>query len=224
MQSQNTNHQIELSSGDSISAISMGPSNPVAHFVFAHGAGAGMEHKSMEDLAIKFAQSGVATLRFNFPYMEQGKRSPGSPKKNIITIAEVAKYASNLWPALPQFVGGKSYGGRMTSHAVATGLINDSSGLIFVGYPLHAAGKPSMDRAANLKDVKHAMLFLQGTKDALADVNLIKQVVDGLPTSFLHFENHADHSFQVPKKSGRTNEEVTQSLVTVARQWIAEQI
>jgi predicted alpha/beta-hydrolase family hydrolase len=184
-----------------ISAEACMPDSPVAIFVFAHGAGAGMNHTFMVELATALADQHIATLRFNFLYMEQGKKRPDSPALAHAAIATAIQYAAIMFPGIPLFAGGKSFGGRMTSQFISENQPELVKGLIFAGFPLHPAKKPSLDRAAHLMKIKLPMLFLQGSKDTLAEWNLITQVCEGLPTATLIKLEGADHSFKMRKQN-----------------------
>lgn len=200
--------------------LDAGP-DPKAVLVFAHGAGAGMAHPFMADIATCLAASGTAVLRFNFPYMEAGKPRPDRPPLAVATVRAAVAEAYRLFPSLPLFAGGKSFGGRMTSTAQAEAAMPGVKGLIFFGFPLHPAGKPSSDRAAHLSEVGIPMLFLQGTRDALAEVTLIEGVCRGLKDSaVLRLIDDGDHSFHVRKSSGRDDEAVRAELVADATAFI----
>src|SRR5215471_833317 len=196
--------RIEVGKSSSVSALLIRPDNARACFVFAHGAGAGMTHPSMEAVAHGLAARGIATLRYQFPYMEKGGKRPDPPALAQATVRAAVAEAAKACAGLPLIAGGKSFGGRMTSQAQAKAPLDGVKGLAFFGFPLHAAGKPSADRAAHLAEVKIPMLFLQGTRDALADLSLLKPVVKGLGRKAkLHVAEGADHSFHVLKSSGR---------------------
>lgn len=183
-----------------VSAILMAPEKPVCIMTLAHGAGAGMDHVFMETLATALAATGIATLRFNFPFAEQKKARPDSPAVAHQTIAAAIDKAIELYPSLPLFVAGKSFGGRMSSQYLSTDQRKDVTGMIFYGFPLHPAGKPGIERAEHLKDVKVPMLFLQGTKDTLATWDLIETVCRSLKKATLIKLEGADHSFKAGKK------------------------
>lgn len=185
----------------SVSAVVTQPDAPVAVLILAHGAGAGMKHPFMERLAQLLADYAVATLRFNFPFSEAGKKRPDVPAVAQKTISAAIEKAISLFPDLPLFAGGKSFGGRMTSQLMAHEPVADVLGLVFFGFPLHAPGKPSVERAAHLHEVDVPMLFLQGTRDALADIHLVKSVLHQLPGSTLQVMEGADHGF----RSGKTD-------------------
>ncbi|MGY4466360.1 putative alpha/beta-hydrolase family hydrolase [Bradyrhizobium sp. LB9.1b] len=186
-----------------VSAILTQPDNARACYVLAHGAGAGMKHASMDKIAEGLADRGIATLRFNFPYMEKKQGRPDQPAVAHAAIRAAVKEAARLCPGLKLVAGGKSFGGRMTSQAQSKAPLPDVKGLAFLGFPLHADKKPSTERAEHLADVEIPMLFLQGTRDGLADLGLLRPVVAALGTkATLHEVVGGDHSFAVLKKSG----------------------
>src|ERR1700686_2415776 len=192
--------QLEVSPlAGTVSAKYIVPDKPICIFTLAHGAGAGMEHSFMETLAGSLAKVGIATLRFNFPFAEHKKGRPDSPAIAHMTIAAAVTKARALNPQLPLFVSGKSFGGRMSSQWLAAPPDSSVSGIIFYGFPLHPSGKPSTERADHLKALKIPMLFLQGTKDTLADWALIKTVCDSLRKATLVKLEGADHSFKAVK-------------------------
>ena len=203
-----------------VSALLVRPEPARACFVFAHGAGAGMTHAFMETVATGLAGRGIATLRYQFPYMEKGSKRPDPPAIAIATVRAAVAEAARACPGLPLIAGGKSFGGRMTSQAQAKALLKGVEGLAFFGFPLHASGKPSSDRADHLADVHIPMLFLQGTNDKLADLGLLKPVVAGLSgLASLHLVEGADHSFHVPVRSGRNDREVMEELLDAFAAW-----
>ena len=209
---------IALAAGGSVSELALTPEGATACLVLAHGAGAGMRHPFMAAVADGLAARAVATLRYEFPYMERGGRRPDSPK---LATACVRAAVATAMTALPLFAGGKSFGGRMTSLAQAETLLPGVRGLIFLGFPLHAAKKPSISRAAHLAEVRIPMLFLQGARDALAERALIEAEVDKLgPHATLAMIEDADHSFHVPKRSGRTDAEVMDAMLDRIADWI----
>ena len=213
--------KVSLPDGSRVSALLDAPPDPKACYVFAHGAGAGMHHTFMSAIAGALAQRGIATLRFQFPYMEQGSKRPDTPKVAQAAVRAAVEEAGRRLPGVPLFAGGKSFGGRMTSQAQAAEPLAGVRGLIFVGFPLHAAGTPSATRAEHLKDVKVPMLFLQGTRDALADPGLIQRTTNGLgDRATLHVVEGADHSFHVLVRSGRTDEEVLRELLDTMAAWM----
>lgn len=212
---------IKIQTQDSeVSAIWNQADSPRGIMVLAHGAGAGMTHSWMEQLALSLTGEGLTTLRFNFLYIEQGRRSPPSPKKAQQTIQDVVNYAHNAYPELPIFVGGKSYGGRMASHCAAQKTIPATEGLVFFGFPLHAPGRDSKNRADHLAEVAVPMLFLQGTKDKLANIQMITEVVNDLSKATLQSFESADHSFKVPKALGIDQETMIKNLAQATRSWI----
>ena len=215
------NVTMELESGDTISGIWLEPENASAAYVFAHGAGAGMESKAMAATAQALATRGVATLRYNFLYMERGGKRVDAPGVAHSAVRAAAAEAARTAPRLPLFAGGRSFGGRMTSQAQALDDLPAVRGLVFFAFPLHPAGKPSDERAKHLSDITLPMLFLQGDNDALADLDLLKPVVKKLGSrATLHLVAHADHSFHAPAKSGRKDAEVLHEIVDAAAAWM----
>ncbi|AUC93535.1 alpha/beta hydrolase [Bradyrhizobium sp. SK17] len=210
-------------SGDStVSALLLRPAQARAAYVFAHGAGAGMTHPSMAAISEGLAERGIATLRYQFPYMEKGSKRPDPPAVAQATVRAAAAEAARHCGELPLFAGGKSFGGRMTSQAQAKAPLAGVRGLVFLGFPLHPAGKPSSERAAHLAEVKIPMLLLQGTRDALAELDLLEPVVKGLGSrAMLHLVQEADHSFHVLKRSGRTDREVMAEVLDAFAAWVA---
>ena len=202
----------------SVSAIVNAPADSTNLIVLAHGAGAPMTHKDMEDYAQNLADVGIATMRFNFPFTENGKKRPDVPKVAHAAIRAVVDYAKRQFPNHRVFAGGKSFGGRMSSQAAAEGKI-DVAGLVFYGFPLHAPGKASTDRAEHLYSVKCPMLFLAGTRDPLSQLNLIKEVTDKLDLGELFVIEDGNHSLRVRKLSGRSNEEVMVEVAEKVRNW-----
>jgi predicted alpha/beta-hydrolase family hydrolase len=213
-------HRFEVAGAGEVSALLLRPSEARWLYVFAHGAGAGMKHRGMADIAQTLADRGVATLRYNFPYMEKGG-GPPNPKPIIERAVRAAiSYASALVPDLPLLAGGKSFGGRMTSLAASHAVLEDVHGLVFFGFPLHPANCPGLTRAEHLASVTVPMLFLQGSQDALADLSLLKPVCETLgELATLHVIPDADHSFHVPRKSGRTDTAVLQEAAEVVLTW-----
>lgn len=203
------------------SGLWLAPPNAKAVYVFAHGAGAGMAHKSMAAIASGLTERGVATLRYNFLYMERGGKRPDTPALAHAAVRAAVAKAHELASALPMFAGGKSFGGRMTSQAQAKDALPNVRGLVFFAFPLHPAGKPGDERAAHLAEVSLPMLFLQGENDALATLDLLKPVVAGLgQRATLKLVPHADHSFHVPAKSGRKDADVLNEMLDVAAAWM----
>lgn len=204
------------------SAPLTGPDRPRACYVFAHGAGAGMAHPFMSDLANALAQRGTATLRFQFPFMEQGSKRTDPPAVAQAAVRSAVAEARTRLPGVPLFAGGKSFGGRMASQAQASSPMEGVQGLAFVGFPLHAAGKPASTRAAHLRDVRCPMLFLQGTRDALADLGLLRAALEPLgERARLVVVDDADHAFHVRVRSGRTDAQVLASLADTMAAWFA---
>jgi predicted alpha/beta-hydrolase family hydrolase len=186
----------------------------------AHGAGAGMTHAFMAAVADGLGQRRVATLRYQFPYMEQGSKRPDRPALAQATVRAAVGVAARLAPSLPLFAGGKSFGGRMTSQAQADTPLPRVRGLVFLGFPLHPANKPSDDRALHLSRVQIPMLFLQGTRDSLADMPLLVAVIERLgKTATLMAIEGADHSFHVPVRSGRTDTHVLAEMLDALVAW-----
>lgn len=209
------------SSGD-VSGLLLVPEKARAFLVLAHGAGAGMRHAFMEDLAARLASNGLATLRYQFPYMEKKQKRPDSPGILTATVRSAFRFAAESAGDLPIFGGGKSMGGRMTSTAQAEEPLPGVSGLVFFGFPLHPPGQPGVTRAAHLAQVETPMLFLQGTRDTFADLDLIRNVTGELGNrATLHVLDGADHSFHVPKRSGRTDADVMDEIVRTAAGWMA---
>jgi len=193
-------HRIKVIDNESISAEVYLPASPKAVFVFAHGAGAGMNHVFMAELSQALASEQIITLRYNFLYMEQKKKRPDFPAVAHQAVAASVTKAIELFPGVPLFAGGKSFGGRMTSQLLASVRDHNVKGIIFVGFPLHPAGKPSVDRADHLRKIETPMLFLQGTKDALAELSLLEGVCNSLPLASLVTLDGADHAFKMPKQ------------------------
>ena len=203
-----------------VSALWLQPAKPRATYVFAHGAGAGMQHSFMEALSQALFEQSVATLRYQFPYMERGSRRPDTPAVAHAAVRAAVAAAGDRLPETPLFAGGKSFGGRMTSQAQAAQAMPGVRGLVFVGFPLHPAGKPGTARAAHLAEVKLPLLFLQGTRDELAELTLLQGVVQALdPRATLHLEEDADHAFHVRARSGRTDAQVVQALAAAMAAW-----
>ena len=197
------------------------PERARACYVLAHGAGAGMNHPFMSAVAKGLATRGIATLRYQFPYMDKGSKRPDPPKLAHAAVREAVAEAARRLPGVPLYAGGKSFGGRMTSQAQAIEPLAGVRGLVFLGFPLHAAGKPSDERAAHLADVRIPMLFLQGTRDDLAHLDLLRPVVERLgKRATLETFEEADHSFHVPARTGRKDPEVMADLLDRLARWI----
>ncbi|NIR43616.1 MAG: alpha/beta hydrolase [Gemmatimonadetes bacterium] len=187
-------------------------------YVLAHGAGAGMEHRFMEQVARRLAGRGVATVRFQFPYMEQGRRRPDPRHLLLATVRAAVRHVGDMFEGAPLFAGGKSMGGRMTSNAAAEESLAGVRGLIFLGFPLHAPGKVGVERAAHLDGVGVPMLFVQGTRDNFARLDLLEPICQRLGAT-LHIIEGADHSFGVLKRSGRDVDEVMDELAGTVAAW-----
>jgi uncharacterized protein len=212
---------IEIGNASSVSALLDRPTQARACFVFAHGAGAGMSHPFMEAVATGLGERGVATLRYQFPYMEKGTRRPDPPAIAHAAVRAAVAEAGRCCAGLLLVAGGKSFGGRMTSQAQAIAPLAGVHGLAFLGFPLHPTGKPSSDRAKHLADVDVPMLFMQGTRDSLAELSLLEPVVKSLGRSAsLHRVEAADHSFHVPARSGRNDREVMNEILDAFAAWI----
>ena len=203
-----------------VSGLLMLPDGAHALYVLAHGAGAGMAHPFMTTISTELATRGIGTLRYQFPYMEAGSRRPDTPKVAHAAVRAAVAEAGRRAPGLPLIAGGKSFGGRMTSQAEALEHLPGVVGLAFLGFPLHPPGKPGVERADHLADVRIPMLFLQGAQDKLAEPTLLRPLCADLPHATLHEIDHADHSFHVPKRSGRSDDEVMAELVETSAEWI----
>ena len=203
-----------------VPGILVQPASAKFLLVLAHGAGAGMTHPFMGRIADELANVGIATLRYQFPYMQQRRRVPDSPEVLAATVASAVRAASEAATGLPLLAGGKSMGGRMSSHAAAQGLLGAVRGLVFFGFPLHPPKRPSTKRADHLAKVEVPMLFLQGTRDDLADLTLLRPITDKLGRlATLHIIDGADHSFHVLKKLGKTDAEILQELAQTTAKW-----
>jgi predicted alpha/beta-hydrolase family hydrolase len=213
---------IDVGSGRRVSGLLDLPAGARCCYVLAHGAGAGMTHPFMASVAAELAERGIATLRYQFLYMEQGGRRPDPPALAQATVRAAVAKAGEL-AGLPLIAGGKSFGGRMTSQAQAAAPLDGVRGLAFLGFPLHPAGKPSAERAKHLAAVTVPMLFLQGTRDALADLSLLEPVVAGLgQRATLRLFDQADHSFHVPARSGRKDADVRRETLDALAAWAEE--
>ncbi len=203
-----------------VSALLDAPADAWACYVLGHGAGAGMTHPSMAAVAAGLSERGIATLRYQFPYMEQGSKRPDPPALCHATIRAAVAEAGRRMSKLPLIAGGRSFGGRMTSQAQAASLLAGVQGLAFLAFPLHPAGRPADDRAEHLFDVQIPMLFLQGTRDALAELQLLRPVVEklGKRATLKLFEN-ADHSFHVPASTGRKDADVRREMLDALAAW-----
>lgn len=210
-------------SSGKVSALLMVPENATRLMVLGHGAGAGMRHKFMEAIAHKLADQGIATFRYQFPYIEKGTRRPDPKPILLATVRSAVEAATRVADGLSLLAGGKSMGGRMTSSACAEEPLPGVKGLVFFGFPLHPAGAPSTERAEHLQKVNLPMLFLQGTRDTLADLTLLKPICKKLgKRANLHIIEGAEHSFHMLKSSGRTDDEVLEELVSTTVEWSEE--
>jgi predicted alpha/beta-hydrolase family hydrolase len=213
---------IPLGDAPGVSGLLQVPADAKACYVLAHGAGAGMKHPFLAAVAKGLAERGIATLRYNFPYMERGSKRPDSPKVAQAAVRAAVEAAARRLPKLPLFAGGKSFGGRMTSQAQAEAPLPGVRGLVFLGFPLHAPGQPSDQRATHLAQVRVPMLFLQGSRDDFAQLALLQPLVQRLDGATLKLFDDADHSFHVPARSGRKDADVLRELLDAAVQWMAQ--
>jgi len=206
---------------DNVSALLIRPPDAKALYVFAHGAGAGMNHKSMVSNAEGLAARGIATLRYQFPYMEKGSKRVDPPRVAHAAVRAAVAEAGRIASDLPLFAGGRSFGGRMTSQAQADSALPGVRGLAFLGFPLHPAGKPGIERAAHLSQVRIPMLFVSGDRDALAELELLGPVVAGLgDCATLHVIRDADHSLKVRASSGRSSAEAEAEALDAMAEWM----
>jgi predicted alpha/beta-hydrolase family hydrolase len=213
--------KLDLANATSVSALLLRPDIARACFVFAHGAGAGMSHPFMETVATGLCDRGIASLRYQFPYMEKGGKRPDPPAVAHAAVRAAVKEAARRCHGLPLIAGGKSFGGRMTSQAQALAPLPGVRGLAFLGFPLHPPGKPSTSRAAHLSELKIPMLFLQGTRDDFAEMTLLEPVVKGLGgLASLHVVQEGDHSLHVPARSGRNDRDVMSEVLDALAAWI----
>jgi uncharacterized protein len=213
--------KLKVGSTNEVSALLLRPADARACFVLAHGAGAGMTHRFMEQVAAGLGARGIATLRYQFPYMEKGGKRPDAPPLAHAAVRAAVAEAARRCPGLALVAGGKSFGGRMTSQAQAIEPLAGVRGLAFLGFPLHPAGKPSDTRAEHLSDVHIPMLFVQGTSDKLAELSLLEPIVKRLGVSAsLHRVANADHSFHVPARSGRNDRDAMDEVVQTLSAWI----
>jgi uncharacterized protein len=207
--------------GVRVSGLLQTPRDARACCVLAHGAGAGMRHPFMAAVAAELAERGIATLRYQFPYMENRARRPDPPHVAQAAVRAAVAVVWRLLPGLPLVAGGKSFGGRMTSQAQAKAPLQGVRGLAFLGFPLHPAGRPSQERAKHLSDVEIPMLFLQGTRDALASLDQLEPVCHALGSrATLQLFAEADHSFHAPAKSGRTDAQIRGEMLDALAAWI----
>ncbi len=213
---------LQVGEAETVSALFLAPAQPRACYVFAHGAGAGMQHAFMAAFAEGLAARDVATLRYQFPYMEKGSKRTDPPALAQATVRAAVAEAGRLAAGLPLFAGGKSFGGRMTSQAQGKAALAGVRGLVFVGFPLHPAGKPGIERAAHLSQVEIPMLFLQGTRDELAQLDLLGSVIETLGSrATLKTFDDADHSFHVRARSGGNDARVREAMLDAMVAWLA---
>jgi hypothetical protein len=213
--------EIVVDATQQVSGLLQVPGDARACCVLAHGAGAGMAHPFMAAVANGLAERGIATLRYQFPYMERGSKRPDSPKLAHATVRAAVDAAAQRLPGMPLVAGGKSFGGRMTSQAQAAAPLRGVRGIVFIGFPLHPPSQPSDERGKHLADVQLPMLFLQGTRDELADLALLQPLVQALGerATFKVIE-HADHSFHVLARSGRNDKQVMEELLDAVGAWV----
>jgi predicted alpha/beta-hydrolase family hydrolase len=207
--------------GARLDALFLRPAGARLLYVLAHGAGAGMRHPFLEAIAEALAEEGVASFRYEFPYMQDGRKRPDPPAVLHETVRAAVLAAREAAPDLPLIAGGKSFGGRMTTQAQADAPLPGVRGIALLGFPLHPAGAPSVKRADHLARVEVPLLFLQGTRDELADLALLRPVVERLPRARLHIVDGADHSFHALKRSGRTDAEVLRELARAVAEWVS---
>ena len=213
--------RITVPDGGSLSGLLDIPGQPLAAFVFAHGAGAGMQHRFMSDFAAALCARGVAVLRYQFPFMEKGSKRPDTPKIAHAAVRAAVDRINEELPDVRLFAGGKSFGGRMTSQAQSIEALPRVEGLVFVGFPLHPAKKPAIERAHHLAAVDRPMLFLQGTLDDLADLDLLRPVVKKLgERATLVTIDDADHAFHVRASSGSNDEAVLNAMADATLEWM----
>jgi hypothetical protein len=216
---------IDVDAATRVSALLQAPADARACLVLAHGAGAGMAHPFMAAVADGLAERGIATLRYQFPYMERGSKRPDAPALAHATVRAAVGAASRRVGDLALFAGGKSFGGRMTSQAQSVAPLPGVRGLVFLGFPLHPAGRPSDERAQHLFEVRIPLLFLQGTRDELADLQLVRQLVARLgERASLELFERADHSFHVPARSGGTDGQLRADLLDRLAKWMLDSV
>jgi predicted alpha/beta-hydrolase family hydrolase len=213
---------IPVDDTQSVSGLWQMPPGATACYAMAHGAGAGMTHPFLASFANALAERGIATLRYQFPYMERGSKRVDSPKVAHAAVRAAVTEAARRAPELALFAGGKSFGGRMTSQAQAASPMPGLRGLVFLGFPLHPAGKPGNERGSHLSDVRIPMLFLQGTRDELADLSLLRPLVERLGAhATLRLFDDADHSFHVPARTGRKDAVIQAAVADAMAEWVA---
>ena len=214
---------IEIDPAQRVSGLLQAPPASSQGYVLAHGAGAGMTHPFLAEVADGLAERGIASLRFQFPSMERGSKRPDTPSVAHAAVRAAVARAAQLLPRLAWVAGGKSFGARMTSQAQALDPLPGVRGLAFLGFPLHPAGRPADERAQHLFEVRLPMLFLQGTRDELADLSLLRPLIERLGArARLELFEQADHSFHVPARSGRSDAQVRAAVLDALARWIGE--
>jgi hypothetical protein len=215
--------QIQVQENLAVSGLLQVPPGATACFAFAHGAGAGMDHPFMASVADGLFSRRIATLRYQFPYMELGSKRPDRPALAQATVRAAAETVAHRLTGLPAFAGGKSFGGRMTSQAQADNPLSGIGGLVFLGFPLHPAGQPSDARAEHLFALRVPMLFVQGTRDALADMSLLSPLIGRLGSrATLKTIEHADHSFHCLARTGRTDKQALEEALDAIAEWVRD--
>jgi len=214
--------RIPVAGGNEVEGLLSRAGEARSLLVLAHGAGAPMRHVFLEELTRRLTARRVAVLRYAFPYAQRGARAPDKPAVLVATVRAAVAAAADLAGGLPLIAGGKSMGGRMTSLAMAEAPLPGVRGLVFVGFPLHAAGRPSTGRGTHLTAAGVPLLFLQGTRDTLADLTLLRPIVEALPQATMHVVEDADHGFHVRRSSGRSDAEVLDELADVTEAWIGQ--
>jgi uncharacterized protein len=214
---------LTLASGEEVTGRWLAPPGARACYVLAHGAGAGMEHPFMRAVAVQLSELNIATLRYQFPYLERGSKRPDPPPVCHATVRAAVAEARRRAPAAALFAGGRSFGGRMSSQAQALEALPQVRGLVFLGFPLHPAGRAGIERAAHLAGISIPMLFVQGRRDALAEPGLLEPVLQQLGArASVHWIEEADHSFHVPARSGRKDADVLRELLAAVAGWMIE--
>jgi uncharacterized protein len=214
---------LTLADGEEVAGRWLAPAGARACYVLAHGAGAGMEHPFMRAVAVQLSELNIATLRYQFPYLERGSKRPDPPPVCHATVRAAVAEARRRAPAAALFAGGRSFGGRMSSQAQALEALPQVRGLVFLGFPLHPAGRAGIERAAHLAGISIPMLFVQGRRDALAEPALLEPVLQQLGArASVHWIEEADHSFHVPARSGRKDADVLRELLAAVAGWMIE--
>ena len=207
-----------------VSSLTYLPPNPQALLVLGHGAGAGMRHANLENIANGLAQHQIGTFRYQFPYMERGG-GRDSQKVSLATVVEAVNTAKSQYPGLPLFAGGHSFGGRMTSLAAGEHLLDGLQGLVFFAFPLHAPGKPGIERAAHLDEIREPMLFLSGTRDTFLQLDLFRPIIEKLNSrATLHLLDTANHGYKILKRTRSSEEGIFEEISRVAGNWMRAQL